>query len=144
MKQTFIAWPAQHSFRLKCKAKGHPPLKYQWFKDGVSSFRRRLQPSIRTNMWSMKLKDLVPDDSGKYTCVVSNKYGSINHTYTLRVVGKCDALSCWTRNTFCLKICTEGPSKERSRTGTETRSRSCTLGLKLPLFLRPLVGFGDV
>lgn len=38
-------------------------------------------------MWYLKLKDLVPLDSGKYTCVVSNAYGSINHTYTLRVVG---------------------------------------------------------
>lgn len=39
-------------------------------------------------MWYLKLKDLVPLDSGKYTCVVSNAYGSINHTYTLQVVGK--------------------------------------------------------
>lgn len=39
-------------------------------------------------MWYLKLKDLVPLDSGRYTCVVSNTYGSINHTYTLRVVEK--------------------------------------------------------
>ena len=88
MRQTFIAWPAQHSFRLRCKARGQPPLMYQWLKNGDPKFRRRLQPSLRTNSWSMKLKDLIADDSGKYTCIVSNKYGSINHTYTLKVVGE--------------------------------------------------------
>ena len=30
----------------------------------------------------------MPIDSGKYTCIVSNPYGSINHTYTLQVVGE--------------------------------------------------------
>lgn len=88
MQQTFIAWPARHTVRLKCKANGSNPLKFQWLKDGDSSIHRRLQPRLKTNMWYLKLKDLVPLDSGKYTCVVSNAYGSINHTYTLRVVGK--------------------------------------------------------
>ena len=87
MQQTFIAWPARHTVRLKCKANGSNPLKFQWLKDGDSSIHRRLQPRLKTNMWYLKLKDLVPLDSGKYTCVVSNAYGSINHTYTLRVVG---------------------------------------------------------
>lgn len=88
MQQTFIAWPARHTVRLKCKANGSNPLKFQWLKDGDPSIHRRLQPRLKTNMWYLKLKDLVPLDSGKYTCVVSNAYGSINHTYTLRVVEK--------------------------------------------------------
>lgn len=88
MQQTFIAWPARHSVRLKCKASGSSPLRFQWLKDGDPSIHRRLQPRLKTNMWYLKLKDLVPLDSGKYTCIVSNTYGSINHTYTLRVVEK--------------------------------------------------------
>jgi len=88
MQQTFIAWPARHTVRLKCKANGSSPLRFQWLKDGDPSIHRRLQPRLKTNMWYLKLKDLVPLDSGQYTCVVSNAYGSINHTYTLRVVGK--------------------------------------------------------
>lgn len=88
MQQTFIAWPARHSVRLKCKASGSSPLRFQWLKDGDPSIHRRLQPRLKTNMWYLKLKDLLPLDSGKYTCIVSNTYGSINHTYTLRVVEK--------------------------------------------------------
>ncbi|KAJ7336587.1 Fibroblast growth factor receptor 4 [Desmophyllum pertusum] len=88
MQQTFIAWPARHNVRLKCRANGSSPLRFQWLKDGDPSVHRRLQPRLKTNMWYLKLKDLVPLDSGKYTCVVSNAYGSINHTYTLRVVEK--------------------------------------------------------
>lgn len=88
MKQKFIAWPARHSVRLKCKANGSTPLKFQWLKDGQAKIQRRLQPRIRTDTWYLKLKDLAPLDSGKYTCLVSNTYGSINHTFTLRIVGE--------------------------------------------------------
>ena len=34
------------------------------------------------------IKDLVPTDTGKYTCNVSNIYGWINHSYTVDVHGK--------------------------------------------------------
>lgn len=98
MKQKFIAWPARHSVRLKCKANGSTPLKFQWLKDGQAKIQRRLQPRIRTDMWYLKLKDLAPLDSGKYTCLVSNAYGSINHTYTLRIVGELN---------FFLSLCLE-------------------------------------
>ena len=49
---------------------------------------RRMDPYLNTSIWYLKLKELVPNDSGKYTCIVSNPYGSINHTYTLQVVGE--------------------------------------------------------
>ena len=50
--------------------------------------KRKIDPYLNTSIWYLKLKDLLPDDSGKYTCIVSNPYGSINHTYTLQVVGE--------------------------------------------------------
>ena len=47
-----------------------------------------MDPYLNSSLWFLRLKDVVPDDSGKYTCIVNNPYGSINHTYTLKVVGK--------------------------------------------------------
>ena len=88
LKKAFRAWPASHSLKLKCSASGAPPLKYTWLKNNEKMKRRRMDPYLNTTLWFLKLKDLVPDDSGKYTCIVSNPYGSINHTYTLQVVGK--------------------------------------------------------
>ncbi|XP_032240703.1 fibroblast growth factor receptor 2 isoform X2 [Nematostella vectensis] len=88
MKRAFIAWPASHSMRLRCQATGTPPLRYHWLKDGKEIKGRRLDPYMNTTLWFFRLKDLVPTDTGKYTCIVSNAYGSINHTYTLRVIAK--------------------------------------------------------
>ena len=88
LKRAFKAWPASHSVKLKCNAKGTPPLKYTWLKDGELLKGRRLDPYLNTSIWYLKLKDLVPKDAGQYTCIVSNRYGSINHTYTVRVLGK--------------------------------------------------------
>lgn len=34
------------------------------------------------------MESVVPSDKGNYTCVVENEFGSINHTYTLDVVGQ--------------------------------------------------------
>lgn len=88
LKRAFKAWPASHSVKLKCEAKGTPPLKYTWLKDGEPLKGRRLDPYLNTSIWYLKLKDLVPKDAGQYTCIVSNRYGSINHTYTVRVQAK--------------------------------------------------------
>jgi len=80
------AWPASFTIRLKCKANGVRPLKYTWLKDGQKMPPRRMDPHLNTSLWYLKLKDLRPDDSGKYTCIVSNRCGSINHTYIIEVV----------------------------------------------------------
>ena len=94
LKRAFRAWPASHSIRLKCEATGAPPLKYTWLKDGNKMSTRRMDPYLNTSIWYLKLRDLVPNDSGTYTCLVSNPYGSINHTYTLQVVGKFRKTKC--------------------------------------------------
>ena len=80
--------PAGHSVMLKCKADGAAPLKYTWLKDGMILRGRTLDPYLNTSIWYLKLKDLVPGDAGEYTCIVSNPYGSINHTYSVRVQGE--------------------------------------------------------
>ena len=88
LKRAVKAWPASHSVKLKCKAKGAPPLNFTWLKDGELLKGRRLDPFLNTSVWYLKLKNLVPKDAGQYTCIVSNRYGSINHTYTVIVLGK--------------------------------------------------------
>jgi len=88
MQRSFIAWPASHTYRLRCQATGAQPLKYRWLKDGKKIGPRRLDPYLNDTLWYLKLKDLIPSDNGRYTCIVSNKYGSINHTYTLHIVGE--------------------------------------------------------
>ena len=68
---------------------GAAPLKYTWLKDGKILIRgRRWDPYLNTSIWYLKLIDLIPGDAGNYTCIVSNPYGSINHTYSVRVLGE--------------------------------------------------------
>lgn len=43
---------------------------------------------IEWKKWSLKLPDLITEDDGNYTCVVSNKHGQIRWTFTLDVVGR--------------------------------------------------------
>lgn len=45
-------------------------------------------PQVRYATWSIIMDSVVPSDKGNYTCIVENKYGSINHTYQLDVVGE--------------------------------------------------------
>ena len=86
--RAFKTWNTSVSVKLKCKAKGVPPPKYTWLKDGELLKGRQLDPYLDTSIWYLELKNLVPKDAGQYTCIVSNRYGSINHTYTVRVLGK--------------------------------------------------------
>ncbi|KGL83740.1 Fibroblast growth factor receptor 1, partial [Tinamus guttatus] len=46
---------------------------------------------VRYATWSIIMDSVVPSDKGNYTCIVENKYGSINHTYQLDVVERIGA-----------------------------------------------------
>ena len=87
-ERRYRAWPASHTISLTCEATGAPPLQFRWLKDGQRLLSRQRDPYLNSSRWFLRLRDVVPDDSGKYTCIVTNPYGSINHTYTLNVVGK--------------------------------------------------------
>ena len=68
---------------------GYPPPTVKWYKNGKVFQKRKgekLYISPRTTVLNMK--DVVPSDSGKYMCNVSNPYGWINHTYKVDVHGK--------------------------------------------------------
>ena len=36
----------------------------------------------------LQLRGLHPDDNGKYTCIVSNEYGTFRHTISVLAIGK--------------------------------------------------------
>lgn len=36
----------------------------------------------------LQLRELHPDDEGKYTCIVSNQYGSFQHTISVDSLGQ--------------------------------------------------------
>ncbi|XP_074612680.1 fibroblast growth factor receptor 2-like isoform X3 [Acropora palmata] len=83
----FRASLVSESIHLKCKANGTPPLTYSWLKDGHRlPTRLKVHPSLTSLNWYLRLKELRLADSGEYTCIVSNPYGSINRTYNLQVI----------------------------------------------------------
>eukprot|EP00062_Callorhinchus_milii_P007105 gi/632948369/ref/XP_007889568.1/ PREDICTED: fibroblast growth factor receptor-like 1 [Callorhinchus milii] len=83
MRQRVIARPVGSSVRLKCTASGNPQPSIMWWKD-----ERRISElgEIKKNRWTLSLRNLKPESSGKYTCQVFNKAGKINATYKLDVV----------------------------------------------------------
>lgn len=73
--------------RLKCVASGHPRPDIMWMKDDQALTRP--EASEHRKKWTLSLKNLRPEDSGKYTCRVSNRAGAINATYKVDVIREC-------------------------------------------------------
>jgi hypothetical protein len=72
-----IASPAGRTVKMACKASGRPPPQIFWFDADNEeifehSYRRSLQP-YRVKQSVLILEDVVPSDSGMYTCVAMNK-----------------------------------------------------------------------
>ena len=89
-RRNIIAVPVGYSVRLDCSAFGFPRPTVKWYKDGVI-FQERKRGSrlyISKSATMLTMKDIVPSDSGLYTCNVSNAYGWINHSYRVDVHGK--------------------------------------------------------
>ncbi|XP_036384171.1 fibroblast growth factor receptor 1b [Megalops cyprinoides] len=88
MEKKLHAVPASKTVKFRCQANGNPTPTLRWYKDGTE-FRRDQRIGgfkVREHMWTIIMESVVPSDRGNYTCVVENKYGSINHTYQLDVV----------------------------------------------------------
>uniref|UniRef100_A0A665VZJ2 Fibroblast growth factor receptor-like 1 n=1 Tax=Echeneis naucrates TaxID=173247 RepID=A0A665VZJ2_ECHNA len=88
MRKRVIARPVGSSVRLKCTASGNPRPDIVWLKDN--------RPLVdedggggrdeKKKKWTLSLKNLTPEHSGKYTCHVSNRAGEINATYKVEVI----------------------------------------------------------
>lgn len=88
MRKRVIARPVGSSVRLKCTASGNPRPDIVWLKDN--------RPLVdedgggggdgKKKKWTLSLRNLMPEHSGKYTCHVSNRAGEINATYKVEVI----------------------------------------------------------
>ncbi|XP_052251838.1 fibroblast growth factor receptor-like 1 isoform X2 [Dreissena polymorpha] len=82
--------PLGSTLRLRCNAGGDPPPDVQWIKDSTQVLSFSEEESASKKHWTLKLRNLKESDSGSYQCVVSNKHGFINFTYSVEVIGKID------------------------------------------------------
>uniref|UniRef100_A0A6Q2YUQ4 receptor protein-tyrosine kinase n=1 Tax=Esox lucius TaxID=8010 RepID=A0A6Q2YUQ4_ESOLU len=87
MEKRLHAVPASKTVKFRCQATGNPTPTLRWFKNG-KEFRRdqRIGGFKVYHMWTIIMESVVPSDKGNYTCLVSNKHGSLTHTYQLDVV----------------------------------------------------------
>ena len=94
LSRSLLALPVGNSVKLDCSADGYPRPTVRWYKDGALFQERKGGSKLYLSQWTLLLnmKDLVPTDTGKYTCNVSNAYGWINHTYYVDVHGKIKVL----------------------------------------------------
>ena len=143
MKRSFIARPVFHSVRLKCPASGAPPLQYKWLKNDKEIGFQRLRPSLNTRTWYLSLWRLILSDTGKYTCIVSNAYGSIRHTYIVHVTGKCctgTVLHQW----HCLSVYAFPHTLLSTSPQPIRHSKMKSVSIISPITVFPRQGFGAV
>uniref|UniRef100_A0A8C7D0G2 Fibroblast growth factor receptor-like 1 n=1 Tax=Oncorhynchus kisutch TaxID=8019 RepID=A0A8C7D0G2_ONCKI len=85
MRKRVIARPVGSSVRLKCTASGNPRPDLVWLKDDRLLTEREVGEG-RQKKWTLSLRNLTPENSGKYTCRISNQAGEINATYKVEVI----------------------------------------------------------
>ncbi|KAL5021366.1 hypothetical protein ScPMuIL_000521 [Solemya velum] len=88
MKRNEINRPVGSSVRLKCRSSGNPRPHLTWVKGVHVLADEREDGQQHKPRWTLKLNNLKENDSGQYTCIVSNRLGSINFTYNLEVIEK--------------------------------------------------------
>lgn len=82
-----VVKPAGNMLRLRCPSFGNPRPNITWYKNNEEP--KRTLGTVVVSKWTFRLEDLVPEDSGNYTCVVCNYLGCINRTSKVEIVGKC-------------------------------------------------------
>lgn len=74
-----------HPIRLKCHATGAAPLNVTWAKNG-KPLSRNHRSHLKSKGWVLSFKELTNDDTGTYSCIVRNAYGSIDKTFDVKVI----------------------------------------------------------
>lgn len=82
-----VVKPAGNMLRLRCPSFGNPRPNITWYKNNEEP--KRTLGTVVMSKWTFRLEDLVPEDSGNYTCVVCNELGCINRTSKVEIVGEC-------------------------------------------------------
>ena len=84
--------------KLECVAQGTRPIEYRWTRNGRPLTRMKYKAYGPV----MKIDKLVLEDSGNFTCVARNVFGSSNCSYALKVYGLFRSISPSTSFSFCL------------------------------------------
>ncbi|XP_006558356.1 fibroblast growth factor receptor homolog 1 isoform X1 [Apis mellifera] len=79
-----VVKPAGNMLRLRCPSFGNPRPNITWYKNNEEP--KRTLGTVVVSKWTFRLEDLVPEDSGNYTCVVCNYLGCINRTSKVEIV----------------------------------------------------------
>lgn len=83
-----VAKPSGNMARLRCLAGGLPEPSLVWKRNNESKPIERTVDRVKYARWGITLENLVPADSGNYTCTACNEMGCIEHTTKLMVQGK--------------------------------------------------------
>uniref|UniRef100_A0A1I8Q4U6 Fibroblast growth factor receptor n=1 Tax=Stomoxys calcitrans TaxID=35570 RepID=A0A1I8Q4U6_STOCA len=75
--------PSGSFIQLSCPAVGKPEPNITWLLNGTKIARN--MGRVKKTKWAILMEDLVPSDSGLYTCKVCNPLGCINHTTKLHI-----------------------------------------------------------
>ncbi|XP_035897026.1 fibroblast growth factor receptor homolog 1-like isoform X2 [Anopheles stephensi] len=78
-----VSKPSGNMVRLRCPADGYPKPNITWTKDGREI--ERTMGQVKKVNWAIVLEDLVPQDSGNYTCTVCNRVGCVHFSTKLEV-----------------------------------------------------------
>ncbi|XP_069797458.1 microfibrillar-associated protein 3-like [Narcine bancroftii] len=73
------------SVSIGCNVSGDPPPQVQWYNSNGQLLNLEAGKCWISESGLLNITTVTFEDRGKYTCVASNPYGSINYTVTLRV-----------------------------------------------------------
>ncbi|XP_062905561.1 microfibrillar-associated protein 3-like [Mobula hypostoma] len=74
------------SVTIGCNVSGNPPPQVQWYNSNGRLLTQEGGKCWISESGLLNITTVTFEDRGKYTCVASNPYGTINYTVTLRVI----------------------------------------------------------
>ncbi|XP_071109223.1 fibroblast growth factor receptor 3-like isoform X2 [Haliotis cracherodii] len=125
MKETVLVERELSTVVLKCQARANPRPRYRWYRSG-NLLNTKKSKKFRRRSYRLTINSLQMADSGQYTCTVYNTLGSLNRTFTLRVLGSTHDMS-------------EITVKERPRNQTAKIGDTVVFGCSTDSFPRPTI-----